>query len=106
MRESRRYHMSGPIYKLFLIKPKSSSFRLSKGEQDKLLADVGACLAKVGAKSLLMCTCSWSSEQWAYFGVEEFPDMDAVQRHSGLLGELNWPFGYCDSFSILGTRTQ
>jgi hypothetical protein len=96
--------MAKPIYKLFLGKPKPSWFKLSKDEQDKLLAKLGALLGKIGGKSLLMCNCAWSSEQWAFFGLEEFPDIDAVQKHSELLAEANWPFEFGDAFSILGTK--
>ena len=98
--------MSGPIYNLFFLKPKSSWFHLSKEQQDKLLAKVNACLDKVGGKSVLLCTCDWANEQWAYFGVEEFPDMDAVRKHAELLRELHWPYEFIDSFSTLGTKAQ
>ncbi len=96
--------MAKPIYKLYLGKPKPSWFKLSKDEQDKLLAKLRALLEKAGGKSLLTCNCNWASEQWAYFGLEEFPDIESVQKHTELLAESNWPFELTDSFSILGTK--
>jgi hypothetical protein len=79
---------------------------LSKDEQDKLLAKIDSLLGKVGGKRIVMCNSGWSSEKWAYFGLEEFPDVEAVQKHSQLLAELNWPFQFADSFSLLGTKTE
>ncbi len=70
------------------------------------MARLRGCLDEVGAKSLVMCNSGWSNEQWPYFGVQEFPDLDAVQRHSRLQSELNWPFEFGESFSILGTKEQ
>jgi hypothetical protein len=96
--------MANPVYKLFLLTPKPSWYKLSKDEQDKLLAKIGTLLDKVGAKSIIMCNSAWSSEKWAYFGLEEFPDVEAVQKHTQLLQEQNWPFQFAESFSILGTK--
>jgi hypothetical protein len=53
-----------------------------------------------------MSRISFSPKLTAYFGLEEFPDVEAVQKHSQLLAELNWPFQFADSFSLLGTKTE
>lgn len=45
----------------------------------------------------------WSAEQWALFGVEEFPDIEAVQRHTELLFALEWS-RYMKGVSMLGTQ--
>jgi hypothetical protein len=29
-----------------------------------------------------MCTAAWSNAEWPFFGLEEYPDLEAVQRHS------------------------
>ena len=52
---------------------------------------------------MLTCSPLWSSEQWVMFGVEEFPDIEAVQKHTEDLWELEW-FRYMDSTSMLGTE--
>ena len=98
--------MGKSIYKLYLGTPKPSWYQLSKEEQGKLLAKIRALLDKVGAKSILMCSSSWSNEKWAYFGLEEFPNTDAVQKHSELLAEQNWPFEFAETYSILGTKVE
>ena len=96
--------MAKPIYKLFLGTPKPNWYRLSKAEQDKMLAKLSTLLEKAGGKRIVLCDSAWSSEKWAYFGLEEFPDTDAVQKYSELMAEINWPFEFVHSFSILGTK--
>lgn len=96
--------MATPVYKLFMNKPKPSWYHLSKDEQEKILAKSEALLKQVGARRLAMCNSGWSNETWAYFGLEEFPDVEAVQKHSQLQAEINLPFQFAESFSILGTK--
>ena len=53
-----------------------------------------------GASHLL---CRLVHERWPFFGVEEFPDLEAVQRHEQILTDLNWA-RYIDSRTTLGTE--
>ena len=52
---------------------------------------------------MLFCDSSWNSEEWLYWGVEEFPSMEAVQEFARRLMELDW-FRYIDSEVLLGTK--
>jgi hypothetical protein len=97
--------MAKPIYKFFLAKPTEAWYQLSKEEQDGLMAKIGQALEKVGGKSVLMCDSRWSSEQWMGFGVEEFPDVEAVQKLTEIHNELNW-HRYIDGMSVLGTEWE
>ncbi len=97
--------MAGPIYKLFLGKMSEAWHQLSQEEQADLGTKVEGVLEKVGGKSTLVCDSSWTSEQWPFFGVEEFPDIEAVQKHAELLNELNW-LRYIEGMSVLGTEYQ
>jgi len=92
--------MSG-IYKLWMSKPTEAWYQLSEEERSGLLAKVQEALEKVGGKTIVMCTPAWSTEEWLLFGVEEFPDIEAVQKHTELLFELN-QFRYIESMSMLG----
>ena len=94
--------MAGPLYKMFRARWKEPWFTLSKEEQDALSATVQAALEQAGGKSLVFCDSTWSSEQWWGWGVEEFPDLEAVQQHAKLLEEINW-LRYADSDTLLGT---
>jgi hypothetical protein len=78
---------------------------LSKEEQESLLTKVSEAREKAGGKLVIFCNSSWASENWQYFGVEEFPDIEAVQKHTELLNELNLMM-YVDSSSVLGTEWQ
>lgn len=83
---------------------KEAGYQVSKEEQNRMVAESRQLLGKVVGKTLLSCDSAWSTEQWMWFGVEEFPDIEAVQEHTKLLLERDW-FRYLESFSILGTET-
>jgi len=95
--------MAQPIYKLFLGKMTEAWHQLSADEQHALLAKVNAALEKVGGKRLVQCDPSWSTEQWHFWGVEEFPDIQAVINHTKLLADLKWD-RYVDTMTVLGTK--
>jgi hypothetical protein len=97
--------MAGPIHKMFYLRFTDAWFQLPKEEQDQLLEKVGAALTKVGGKSMILCNSAWMSEKWWYWGVEEFPSIEAIQEHTKLLADLNW-MRYCNSETLLGTVDQ
>jgi hypothetical protein len=69
------------------------------------MAKVSEALEKVGGESVALCNSTWSSDEVMFFGVEKYPDIEAAQKHSELLFELNW-LRYVDSKSVLGTEWQ
>ena len=93
--------MVKPIYKVFLGRPTEAMYQLSQEEQNSLMAKVSETLEKVGGKPVVVCDSSWASEQWLFFGVEVYPDIEAVQKSTELLNELNW-FRYVESITVLG----
>ncbi len=95
--------MAKPIYKLFLGRLTEAWYQLSQEEQNSLFAKDAEALEKVGGKSVLVCDSSWASEQWPFFGVEVYPDIEAVQKYAELQNELNW-FRYMESMTVLGTE--
>ena len=68
-----------------------------------MLGLVPEALNKAGGKELIICSAAWSNERWPFFGVEEFPDLEAVQRHEDILTDLNWA-RYMESRTTLGTE--
>jgi hypothetical protein len=80
-------------------------YQASEEERNEFLGKLDAAFQKVGGKRLVMCNSSWSSEQWPVFGVEVFPNIEAVQQYSEALNELNMP-RYVESMSVLGTELQ
>lgn len=97
--------MARPIYKMFKVRWSDAWHQLSQEERSGLIVKVDAALERAGGKRILVCDSSWASEEWSGFGVEEFPDIEAVQRHAQDLSELNW-FRYLESQSLLGTEWQ
>ena len=95
--------MAQPIYKVFLLKPTEAWYQLSKAEQDKILKKLEAAFKKAGGKRIVQCDSSWSSDQWFGFGVEMFPNIEAVQQYMKALKNLNWA-RYGESLSVLGTE--
>ncbi len=91
------------IYKVWQSRPREAWFALSQEDRQSLLARTAEALTTVGAKALLTCSASWSNEEWPYFGLEEFPSIDAVQRHSQILLDMDLD-RYRESRMTLGTQ--
>ena len=95
--------MAQPVYKLWQGRFTEASHQLAPEEQQRLLAQVTQAKFTVGGKELVTCSAGWSNERWPFFGVEEYPDSEAVQRHQQILIDLNWG-RYLESRTTLGTE--
>jgi len=74
--------MALPIYKVFMDRRSEAWFQLSKEEQDGFEAKLNEALEKVGAKRLIVCNSSWSSDPR-----EEFHDR-LLDRSLDFLGQF------------------
>ena len=97
--------MTGPIYKMFHARWTEAWYQLSQEQRDTIFQQMTETTEKLGIKSTVVCDSSWNSDRWLFWGVEEYPDMAAVQEYTKCLVELNW-FRYVDSETLLGTRVQ
>jgi hypothetical protein len=97
--------MSSKVYKLWMVRPRAAWYQLSEEEQNDLMARNDADLKKLGVKTLAICDSLWSSEQWAFFGLEEYPDLAAVQAHASYLSEIDY-FKYAEARIMLGSEPQ
>ena len=95
--------MSGPIYKLFMFRNTEAFYQASEEERNEFLSKLGAAFENVGGKRIVTCNSYWASDQWSVFGVEMFPDLEAVQKYAEAMNELNMP-RYVESMSLLGTE--
>ena len=95
--------MTGPIYKFWACKPTEAWYQLSEEEQNNHLAKLEEALQMAGGKRVLTCAPRWANEQWIACGVEEFPDIDAVYKHTELISELEH-YRYIEGQSILGVK--
>lgn len=93
------------IIKVLFVKPKEAYFRLSEEERKELADKAMKDVEEVGGKWIAFCDCYWSNDEWVWFGVMEFPDIEAVQKHTKFIEELE-QFRYVESKSYLGTLTQ
>ncbi len=95
--------MSEPIYKAFRVSFSEAWYRLSKDDQKSLIAKVNDALERVGGKAVIpLCDSTWSNERWEFFGVEMYPDMAALQKHSELLKAFDWARYHTHS-TLIGT---
>jgi hypothetical protein len=95
--------MAQPIYKLFTFKPTEAWYQLPEDEKKKHKAHLKEALENVGGTELILCFSGWNSEQILGWGVEQFPNIDAVQKYQSHLLALHW-FRYFESSSYLGTK--
>jgi len=97
------YEMTDPIYKVWMSKAKDAYYELSPEERNKLYDISAEALKQVGGEMVVACFSSWCSEKWILWGVEKFPNIEAVQKHAQMLFEKDW-FKYTESISYLGTE--
>jgi len=95
--------MAQPIYKVWFMRYKEAWYKLSAEEQNKLMAENQKSMKEVGGELIMMRASGWSSEEWLAWGVEKFPDNEAVQKHAMNLFGMNW-FEYIESKTYLGVE--
>ncbi len=93
--------MEQPIYKVWMMKYTDAWYKLSPDEQKTRLAKVEESLKSVGAELLMMRVSVWASEEWLAWGVEKYPNLQAVQQHAMNLFTMGH-FQYVESKSHLG----
>ena len=95
--------MAQPIHKVWFMKYKESWYKLTTEEQNKLLAQNAESLKQVGGEVIMVRVSAWSSEEWLAWGIEKFPNIEAVQNHAMNLFNLKW-FEYIESKTYLGSE--
>lgn len=95
--------MSKPIHLLVMGGYTEAWHRLSAEEQADLSAKVDEVDKRAGVKWVLVCNSRWADEGVQYWGVLEYPDMDAYLKKVDELEQLGW-FRYFSSKTILGTK--
>ena len=94
--------MAGPVYKMFHARWTEAWYQLSQEQRDAMFAKMTETGERLGAKQVVVCDASWNAEKWLFWGVEEYPNIEAVQEYAKLLDEINW-FRYCESETMMGT---
>jgi hypothetical protein len=60
-------------------------------------------LDKLGMKAVTMIDCSWSTDEWDYIGVEQWPSLEAIEERELFENEELEVFKYAESKTLLGT---
>lgn len=93
-----------PIYKCFILRRATEAWHsLSENEQSQLLEKIDQARKEVGGETVVMYDLRWASDGAISFGVEKFPNIEAVQEHARLLTKLKWD-RYIEGESFLGTE--
>jgi hypothetical protein len=69
------------------------------------ISAVTKALAEFGARPVIDCHSLWASDQYHWFGVEEYPSLEAVQGYAERMAALGW-LQYIDAFSLLGSKWE
>jgi hypothetical protein len=97
--------VAGPVYKLWMVELKNSWHRLTPEQREAHLDKVRAALEEVGAKNIVTVKSAWTDEQWQYFGLETFPDVEAVQQFVERLQEMGH-YRYFRTKGLMGSEYE
>lgn len=97
--------MSDPIYKLWMAKPKEAWYQLSDEEQNALMEKDRQSLESLEVENIVACNAYWASEEWLFFGVQKYPNLEAVQQHAQNQAAVDW-FRYIEARTLLGTESE
>ena len=94
--------MSQPVYKVWMAKYTEAWYQLTPEEKQAHTNGVNEALKKVGGESVLFCIIP-GMQPWAGWGVEKFPDLDALQKHTMLLFDIDHQ-RFSESKEYIGTE--
>ncbi len=92
-----------PIYKLWLARLTQAAYAYSAEQQQAKMEQSQAYMKEVGGKVIAYCTC-FSDERYQYFGIERYPNLEAVQEYNRCLREMDW-FNLIEAEVLLGVRS-
>lgn len=98
--------MAGPIYKLFLNRFTAAYHDAPQETINKLIAENDEVCERLGIKFVILCQAGgWASEEWDFWGVSEFPNLEAAQKLKEWQDSVHW-FKYVESMSVLGSKLE
>ena len=92
-----------PVVRLFFVKMKQAFFDLPKDQRAAYMRKDRENLDELGMRALSMINCSWSSEEWDYIGVEEWPSLEAIKERELFENEELEVSKYVVSKTYMGT---
>jgi hypothetical protein len=97
--------MGQPIISFIAAKWTDAWYQLSKEEQDSLMAKIRAHREEAGIHVKNVIVCRVLDVSWDWIVVDEYPDIETIQRLEDLDAEVNWR-RYWEGTSVIGTRRQ
>jgi hypothetical protein len=82
-------NMDTPVFKLYLAKPNLETMLMPQERIMEFLQKNETIKTSLGVRNLLTGSV-WSDERYTIFGVELFPNWQAIRDHHRRLNELNW----------------
>ena len=92
--------MTQPIYKVYMGKWTEKMLNLPPDEQQTISAKMSAFRKEVGCEVVVFCSIP-GGEPWTFWGVEKYPDVEAVHKYDMLMYQIRWAL-YIESVSYLG----
>jgi hypothetical protein len=68
------------IIRIMFAKIKDAYFELSEEEQQEFMRKDREKMEELGYKLHFMLDCSWSSDEWQFIGIEEWPSMESIEE--------------------------
>jgi len=97
-------NMTRPIFQLWMMCYTAQWYALSQAARQELMAKIAQITKEAGGEALFFYQALWSSERWLAFGVNRFPDLEAINKNAMGLYAIDW-FNYVESQVFLGTET-
>ena len=92
-----------PIIRLFFAKLKEAFNDLSDEEKMEFMRKDRKNLDELGCKFETI-DCSWSNEEWQFIGIEEWPNIEAIEKRAQFEKDELELSRYVESKTMLGTR--
>ena len=94
--------MGQPVLVLWLNKAKESWYSVPEEERQAMFAKLSKADEELGGKSIVNAGCEWSTPQYDYFGVYEYPSIEAVQKYFAAQRESGFS-EHMESIYVVGT---
>ena len=91
------------VVRLFFVKMKQAFFDLPEDQRVAYMRKDRENLDELGMKAVSMIDCRWSSDEWDYIGVEEWPSLEAIKKRELFESEELEVSKYVESKIYMGT---
>lgn len=91
-----------PIYRLYFSRLSDYALELPREELEVIYGRNTDYQNMAGIKPLLNAYVTWNNEEWEYFGIERFPNLETMIRYSQFMTDTGW-YRIIHARSYLGT---